>query len=35
MKRSLAILKDYDGLMTAGRIELMQGKSGLGGGADR
>jgi len=26
MKRSLAILKDFDGLMTAGRIELMQGK---------
>ncbi|MEO5660720.1 MAG: tetratricopeptide repeat protein [Polaromonas sp.] len=26
LKRSLAILKDYDGLMTAGRIELMQGK---------
>lgn len=26
MKRSLAILKDYNGLMTAGRIELMQGK---------
>lgn len=26
LKRSLAILKDYDGLMTAGRIEMMQGK---------
>lgn len=25
MKRSLAILKDYDGVMTAGRIALMQG----------
>jgi len=25
MKRSLAILKDYDGLMTAARIALMQG----------
>jgi tetratricopeptide (TPR) repeat protein len=26
MKRSLAILKDYDGLMTAGRIDMMQGR---------
>jgi tetratricopeptide (TPR) repeat protein len=25
MARSLAILRDYDGVMTAGRIELMQG----------
>ena len=26
LKRSLAILKDYGGLMTAGQIEMMQGK---------
>ena len=26
LKRSLAILRDYGGLMTAGRIEMMQGK---------